>query len=106
MGKRSRIRNTKNKTSSFETGFTIRGILVEGAVICFQDLWLQWNVRTIEDLTPESFCFLRLFRPLPDLLVLGCGRTIRPLPSEIASMLKELHIRVECIDSVMPLRTK
>lgn len=54
----------------------------------------------MEELTPESLCFLRLFRPLPDLLVLGCGHVMRPLPSNVASMLKDLNIRVECIDSV------
>ena len=83
-----------------KTGFKIRGILVEGAVLCFQDLWLQWKVQTMEDLTPESLCFLRFFRPLPDLLVLGCGPRMHPLPPDVASMLKELHIRFECIDSV------
>ena len=55
----------------------------------------------MEDLTPESLCLLRLFRPLPDLLVLGCGPRILPLPPDVASMLKELHIRIECIDSVL-----
>ena len=73
---------------------------MEGAVLCFQDLWLQWKVRTLEEVTPESLCFLRLFRPLPDLLILGCGRIIQPLPPPVAKELQELGIRVECIDSV------
>lgn len=85
------------------TGFKIRGILVEGAVLCFQDLWLQWNVQTMQDVTPESLCFLKLFRPLPDLLILGCGPFMQPLPPSVAAMLKELNIRVECIDSVSQL---
>ncbi|GMH34539.1 hypothetical protein BSKO_02373 [Bryopsis sp. KO-2023] len=83
----------------FGHGFQLNGIRVFGSVVCLRDFWLQWKPRTVEEITPESLSFLKLFKPIPEILVLGCGDTMEPVPPGIQKYLDEEEIAVESLDT-------
>ena len=62
------------------------------------------HVRRIEEVTPESLVILDLITPAPDLLVLGCGLTPKPLPKDVAAFLAERNMKVEVLNSVSPAK--
>lgn len=84
----------------FAHGFQLNGIQVFGSVICLQDFWLQWKPSSIDEVTPESLAFLKLFKPLPEMLILGCGDMIKPVSPAIYKFLREEEVALEALDSV------
>lgn len=54
----------------------------------------------MEEVTPESLAFIDLIAPTPDLLVLGCGLTPKPLPRDVAAFLAARKMKVEVLNSV------
>ena len=45
--------------------FLVNDVQVEGAVFCIGDLYTMWNVKSWQDVTPESLSMLQLFKPAP-----------------------------------------
>eukprot|EP00850_Spirogloea_muscicola_P018081 SM000162S02359 [mRNA] locus=s162:93761:95497:+ [translate_table: standard] len=80
-----------------ETGFTVSGVDVSSSVICVGDLCLQWAPRTIADVTPESLQVFQLLRPLPELLLLGCGSRLLRAPDDVRKYLQSLGIKLEAV---------
>lgn len=54
----------------------------------------------MSDVNLDTLSLLRLLKPVPDLLVLGCGRRVRQLPPELASQLHQMGVRVDAMDTV------
>eukprot|EP00983_Pelagomonas_calceolata_P078107 1154154-Pelagomonas_calceolata.AAC.1 len=80
-------------------GFYVNNVQVPGSVIAQADMYLLWKPRKIEEVTPESLVFIDLIAPAPDLLVLGCGLTPKPLPKEVTAFLAERKMKVEVLNS-------
>eukprot|EP00850_Spirogloea_muscicola_P002571 SM000010S04209 [mRNA] locus=s10:217165:218129:- [translate_table: standard] len=80
-----------------ETGFTVSGVDVSSSVICVGDLFLQWAPRTMADVTPESLQVFQLLRPLPELLLLGCGSRLHRAPGDVRKYLQSLGIKLEAV---------
>ena len=57
------------------------------------------------EVTIESLRLLDLVKPLPELLVLGCGSSIRKVPNELMQALKERDISIEALDTVNAVAT-
>lgn len=87
----------------FAHGFQLNGIRVFGSVVCLQDFWLQWKPSSVDEVTPESLAFLKLFKPLPEMLVLGCGDTIKPVSPALFKFLRQEEIALEALDTVSDL---
>lgn len=80
-------------------GFYINNVQVPGSVIAWADLYLMWRPRTIAEVTPASLAFLRVIKPVPEVLVLGCGMRSKPVPKEIHDFLAKMEIKLEVLDS-------
>ena len=87
------------------SGFIVADVQVEGSIICFGDIWLSWSPSTMLEVTIESLRLLDLVKPLPELLVLGCGSSIRKVPNELMQALKERDISIEALDTVNAVAT-
>lgn len=87
------------------SGFIVSDVQVEGSILCFGDLWLSWSAHSIADVTIESLKVVDLLKPLPELLVLGCGTTIKQVPVELVQALKERDISIEVLDTVNAVAT-
>lgn len=83
--------------------FLVNGVQVEGPILALPDTWLLWDVRGWHDVTPASLAVLDLLDPPPELLVLGCGDGMRPLPAELRAFLDARGIAAEVLDTVRAL---
>ncbi len=80
-------------------------VQVEGSIICFGDIWLSWSAQSLKDITLDSLKILDLVKPVPELLVIGCGTTIGKLPATFVQQLKDRDINVEALDTVNAVAT-
>ena len=83
-------------------GFTINNVVVKGGIMAYKNVWMMWNVKNIADVTPESLAFVRLLRPVPDLVIFGSGATAALAPRETLKMLKTEGIHIESLNTVRP----
>ena len=60
-------------------GFIVNGIEVMGSVFCLEDVFTLWRVREWAELSVESLALLALYKPAPELLVIGCGTRVQHL---------------------------
>ncbi|KAI5075214.1 hypothetical protein GOP47_0009290 [Adiantum capillus-veneris] len=82
-----------------DTGFHINNVFHEGSVMCHRNLILSWTPRTFKEITPESLSIFQLLRPAPDLLLVGCGRSVQFFGKEVEDFLDSNKIKLEAIDS-------
>lgn len=82
------------------TGFIVNGIQVESPILCLPDTWLMWDVSGFNDINSASLAILDLMEPAPEVLVVGCGRSMIRLPQALQQELESKGISVELLDSV------
>jgi hypothetical protein len=73
---------------------------VEGPILCLPDSWLLWDVQNFSDINPQNLAILDLLDPPPEVLVVGCGATMKPLPQQLQEFLRARNIAVEMLDTV------
>lgn len=79
--------------------FTLNGAKTEGSIFLQGNTAQPWN----EEL--GSGIFHSLIQGTIDLLLIGTGKEIRPLPQTVRSALKERNIAVELMDTGAACRT-
>ena len=77
------------------SGFTVNGVLMQGAVLLLPRMTTLFAVRRLEDLAPQNLDVLRVLDPLPELLIIGCGRMVTPLPATTTRWLSQHGINPE-----------
>jgi uncharacterized protein len=85
-------------------GFRISGNSFERAVIVFPDRTLIWNVASFADVTATSLQPV-VERGGVEILLLGCGRAMRPVPAALRQALKDAGIGVDAMDTGAACRT-
>ncbi|GAB4850755.1 hypothetical protein Ancab_030055 [Ancistrocladus abbreviatus] len=83
----------------YETGFKVNGIIYEGSVLCVGNLLLSWSPKKISEVTPDSLSVFRILRPIPEILILGCGKYIEPVSPELRSFIRSTGMKLEAVDS-------
>lgn len=82
-----------------ETGFTVNGVEYEGSLLIVDKLLMSWSPKRFSDITPESLSVFRLLRPVPEILLLGCGRYIEPVNPELRRFIHSTGMKFEAVDS-------
>lgn len=85
--------------------FRISGEVHEGSILLFPDRVLAWPVADDSALTLESLGPVFEAEPSVELMLLGCGPRIVPVPAEIRAALKTAGIGVEPMDTGAACRT-
>ena len=85
-------------------GFHVSGAGYGGAILVFPDATMSWGVSGLDDVTPESL------RPVIEhggieLLLLGCGRRMQPVPPGLRQALRQSGIVLEVMDTGAACRT-
>jgi uncharacterized protein len=85
-------------------GFRISGISFGTSVLVFPDRTLAWRVASFAEVTEESM------RPVlehggVEILLLGCGRTMRPVPAALRQALKAAGVGIDAMDTGAACRT-
>ncbi|VVB06339.1 unnamed protein product [Arabis nemorensis] len=99
-----------------ETSFTVNGVKYEGSLLCVGNLLMSWILVTSPrsqriELRDEATVFhrklyvlsLSIFqtvRPIPELLIIGCGRYNHPLNLQVRQFVKSIGMKLETVDSI------
>ena len=85
--------------------FRVSGMEHSGSVLVFQNRTVPWNVTRMDDLTPDSFAPVIAADPSVEILVLGCGETLKFLTPDLRSVLREHAIGCDAMDTGAACRT-
>ena len=95
-----------------EEGFLINGNYYKGGVLAFNDIALLWDVKSLEELTPESLKTVTVYNPtigtlfsyyscdFIDTLIIGTGKYTAPIPENIVEYMHKFGISIESMSSV------
>ncbi|CAL1353225.1 unnamed protein product [Linum trigynum] len=82
-----------------DTGFTVNGVHYEGSLLCIGNLLMSWTPKSFSQITPESLSIFKILRPVPEILILGCGRYIQPVDPELRRFVRSTGMKLEPVDS-------
>ncbi|MGC2854090.1 Mth938-like domain-containing protein [Novispirillum sp. DQ9] len=85
--------------------FTVSGVAYEGAVLVFQDRTVRWPVTGLSDVTAESLEAVLERRPGVEILLLGCGPRMLPVPLPLRLALRERGLSLDPMDTGAACRT-
>jgi uncharacterized protein len=86
-----------------DLGFTISGTRWEGSVLVFPDRTVPWGAASLSEVTEESLAPVLAARP--QLLLLGCGAAMAPVPQALRGALRSAGITLEIMDTGAACRT-
>lgn len=84
-------------------GFHVSGIAYAGAILVTPDVTVSWHVSSFADVTLDSLS--ALFERGVEILLLGCGARMAPVPMELRVALKAKGIVVDAMDTGAACRT-
>lgn len=79
--------------------FHVSGVDYEGPILVIPNRTVRWDVTGLADATLDSFQPVIEASPKVELLLLGCGRSIRPVPQALRAGLRQHGIVVEPLDT-------
>ncbi|OMO75780.1 NADH:ubiquinone dehydrogenase 1 alpha subcomplex assembly factor 3 [Corchorus capsularis] len=82
-----------------DTGFTVNKVEYEGSLLCVGNLLTSWGPSKFSEITPDSLSIFQIIRPIPEILILGCGRHIQPVAPEIRQFIRSTGMKLEALDS-------
>ena len=86
------------------SGFRVAGVLYARSILVFPDATLEWPVSRIEEVTWEALRPV-LERGGTEILLLGCGARMQPVPAALRQALKAAGIGLEAMDTGAACRT-
>ncbi|CAK9161645.1 unnamed protein product [Ilex paraguariensis] len=82
-----------------DTGFMVNGVHYEGSLLCVGNLLMSWSPKTFSEITADSLSLFQIVRPIPEILVLGCGRYIQQVDPELQRFIRSTGMKLETVDS-------
>lgn len=86
-----------------DMGFTISGLRWEGSVLVFAERSLAWAPAALDEVTEASLAPVAEARP--ELLLLGCGRSMAAISKPLRAWLRAGGIKLEVMDTGAACRT-
>ncbi|KAM7256525.1 hypothetical protein ACFE04_012266 [Oxalis oulophora] len=81
------------------TGFKVNGIDYEGSILAIGNLLMSWSPKTFSDITPDSLSIFKILRPVPEILILGCGSYTKPVDPQFRQFIRSTGMKLEAVDS-------
>ena len=85
-------------------GFHVSGAAYDGAILVFPDTTLIWPVVGLAEVTAESLGPVVAHGDI-EILLLGCGRRMQPVPPRLRQQLRASGIVVDAMDTGAACRT-
>ncbi|NP_001143587.2 uncharacterized protein LOC100276291 [Zea mays] len=82
-----------------DTGFKINNIKYEGSLLIVENKIMTWAPKTFSEITAESLSIFKVVHPIPEILILGCGRHIQPVSPELRKFIRSTGMKLEAVDS-------
>ena len=86
-------------TRCHDRGFTVGNIQLVGGLVLLDGGVFMWDVKQHSDLSVEHFSLFKALKHKCDLLLIGTGRQMHPLPQDIAEYLQSCGIAYEVLPS-------
>lgn len=86
-------------------GFRITGVRHVGSVLVFPSATLAWPVVALEDLNVESLAAVAGANPTVEILLIGTGRSMLPIPPVLRRDLRAAGIMPDAMDTGAACRT-
>jgi len=84
-------------------GFHVSGVAYEGAILVTAEATVAWRVAALEDVTLDSLNVL--FDRGIEILLLGCGARMVPVPGALRAALKAKGMVIDAMDTGAACRT-
>lgn len=85
--------------------FRINAVHHAGPLVVGRDFLAPWPIGSLDEATADGLAILNDRTPAVELLLLGCGAGIRPVPAALRAGLKAWNIAVEPMDTGAACRT-
>lgn len=85
--------------------FRVSGAVHEGGVIVFADRTLSWPVASLADVTVDSLEAVFARQPGVEILLLGCGARMVPVPLPLRLAVRERGLTLDPMDTGAACRT-
>ncbi|KAL5230659.1 hypothetical protein ABZP36_029435 [Zizania latifolia] len=82
-----------------DTGFKINNVKYEGSLLIVENKIMTWTPKTFVEITAESLSIFKAVHPIPDILILGCGKYIQPISPELRKFILSTGMKLEAVDS-------
>uniref|UniRef100_A0A0D9XMR7 NADH dehydrogenase [ubiquinone] 1 alpha subcomplex assembly factor 3 n=1 Tax=Leersia perrieri TaxID=77586 RepID=A0A0D9XMR7_9ORYZ len=82
-----------------DTGFMINKVKYEGSLLVVENKIMTWSPKTFAEITAESLSIFKVVHPIPEILILGCGRYIQPISPELRKFIRSTGMKLEAVDS-------
>ena len=86
-------------------GFMISGERHDGSVVVFPEQIVAFEPKAWSDMTLANMQVITEAVPRVELLLMGCGPSIQPLPPELRAALREAGIGIDLMDTGAACRT-
>lgn len=86
-------------------GFRITGVRHVGSVLVFPSATLAWPVVALEELNVESLAAVAGANPTVEILLIGTGRSMLPIPPVLRRDLRAAGIMPDAMDTGAACRT-
>jgi len=83
-----------------DTTFQVNDVLIRQSVLLLPKQYFLWNAKTFEDITIDSMELFPLIKPRLEILFVGTGRQMRPLPIPLMEYFKSQGIVVDISDTI------
>ena len=85
--------------------FRISGVSYDGSVLVFPDATQPWAVQNIADLDYAALSVVTTAEPPVEVLLIGCGASLAPIPSQLRQRLRDAGIGCDAMDTGAACRT-
>ena len=85
--------------------FRISGVAHAGSALVFPERTIAWPVTSIADLSEEAFAEVIAADPAVEILLIGCGPRLLPLPGMLRTALRARGIGCDVMDTGAACRT-
>lgn len=85
--------------------FRVSGQVYRGSILVFPQRTSPWPIGRIDQLTPDSLAPVVATADELDILLLGCGARLAPIPDEVRRALRAHGVVIEAMDTGAACRT-
>ncbi|ONK72248.1 uncharacterized protein A4U43_C04F17380 [Asparagus officinalis] len=82
-----------------DTGFTVNGVKYEGSLLIVENKLMTWAPKRFSEITAESLSIFQVLRPIPEILIIGCGKNIELISPELRRFIRSTGMKLEAVDS-------
>lgn len=86
-------------------GFRVSGVVWRGSIVVFATRTIAWPVVAFAEASEAGFAAIFAKSPAPEVLLIGTGPQLEPLPAPLRAQFRAAQIAVDTMDTGAACRT-